>query len=168
MTPAVRPWESQLEHGVGMAADTINNLSIIWWLTPHLMIYGGSGEHCNWYTQQTTSDSHVRSCTTSNAIIIIIIIPEYTTSRYTSGIPAGIPGMMMMMMMIVLPAVHDRTWLSDVVCWVYQLQCSPLPPYITRCGVNHHMTDRLLIVSADIPTPCSSWLSQGRTARVIN
>ena len=31
-----------------------------------------------------------------------------------------------MMMMIALPAVHDHAGLSDVVCWTYQLQSSPL------------------------------------------
>ena len=56
--------------------------------------------------------------------------------------------MMMMMMTIALPAVHDHAWLSCVVCWVYPvwyISCSVHHcPYIIRCGVNHHMIDRLL------------------------
>ena len=86
MTPVVRPWESQLEHGAGVSADTINNRSIIWWSTPHLMIYGGSGEHCNWYNQ------HARSCTAGNAIIIIIISmhpPPPLSRAQGSGIQEG-------------------------------------------------------------------------------
>ena len=76
--------------------------------------------------------------------------------KYTSSIPAGTSRY------DDDDCVHDRAWLSDVVCWVYQLQCSPLPPYIIRCGVNHLMIDRLFIVSADTPAPAPFELAFSR------